>query len=133
MARITVEDCLDNVENRFQLVLVAARRARQIALGSETLVPMDNDKPTVVALREIAEGLVTNKILDEPAFHQPELGFDFTSAPLAEHDVFRFDADSDSDSDDNEDDASGTDEASDSDATAATDAHDSASEEDHDR
>jgi len=55
MARITVEDCLDNVDNRFQLVLVAARRARQLALGAEPLVPWENDKPTIVALREIAE------------------------------------------------------------------------------
>ncbi|MDH3689726.1 MAG: DNA-directed RNA polymerase subunit omega [Gammaproteobacteria bacterium] len=65
MARITVEDCLDNVDNRFQLVLVATKRARQLGLGSEALVPENNDKPTVIALREIAEGLVTNKILDE--------------------------------------------------------------------
>lgn len=65
MARITVEDCLDNVDNRFQLVLVATRRARQLALGSEPLVEIENDKPTVVALREIAEGLITRDILDE--------------------------------------------------------------------
>ncbi len=55
MARITVEDCLDNVDNRFHLVLVASRRARQLAMGIEPLVPWENDKPTVVALREIAE------------------------------------------------------------------------------
>lgn len=54
MARITVEDCLDKVENRFQLVLVASRRARQLAMGAESLLPWENDKPTVVALREIA-------------------------------------------------------------------------------
>jgi len=65
MARITVEDCLDNVDNRFQLVLVATRRARQLALGSEPLVEVENDKPTVLALREIAEGLVTRDILEE--------------------------------------------------------------------
>ena len=56
MARITVEDCLDQVDNRFELVLVAARRARDLALGKEALVPWGNDKPTVVALRELAEG-----------------------------------------------------------------------------
>jgi DNA-directed RNA polymerase subunit omega len=56
MARITVEDCLDKVDNRFHLVLVAARRARQLATGYEPLVPWENDKPTVVALRELAEG-----------------------------------------------------------------------------
>lgn len=65
MARITVEDCLDNVDNRFQLVLVATRRARQLALGSEPLVETENDKPTVLALREIADGLVTRDILNE--------------------------------------------------------------------
>jgi DNA-directed RNA polymerase subunit omega len=56
MARITVEDCLDQVDNRFELVLIAARRARDLALGKEALVPWENDKPTVVALRELAEG-----------------------------------------------------------------------------
>ena len=60
MARITVEDCLDKVDNRFDLVLLATKRARQIAEGVEPLLPVNNDKPTVVALREIAEGLVTN-------------------------------------------------------------------------
>jgi DNA-directed RNA polymerase subunit omega len=56
MARITVEDCLDKVDNRFQLVLAAAHRARQLAMGGEPLVPWEDDKPTVVALREFAEG-----------------------------------------------------------------------------
>lgn len=65
MARITVEDCLDNVENRFQLVLVAAKRARQLNAGSDAQVERENDKPTVVALREIAAGHITNAILDE--------------------------------------------------------------------
>lgn len=64
MARTTVEDCLDNVENRFQLVLIAAKRARQIAMGAEPLVAVDNDKPSVIALREIAEGLIDASILD---------------------------------------------------------------------
>ena len=63
MARVTVEDCLNNVDNRFQLVLVATKRARQISLGSDALVDEENDKPTVIALREIAEGLVTRDIL----------------------------------------------------------------------
>lgn len=65
MARVTVEDCLKNVDNRFQLVLVATKRARQLMLGTKPLVPDDNDKPTVIALREIAEGLVDSSILDE--------------------------------------------------------------------
>ncbi len=66
MARITVEDCLEHLDNRFDLVLMAAKRARQLANGVEPLVPWENDKPTVVALREIAEGLVTPEILNEP-------------------------------------------------------------------
>lgn len=66
MARITVEDCLEKVDNRFDLVLVASKRARQIATGGkEPQVPWENDKPTVVALREIAAGLVDSTILDE--------------------------------------------------------------------
>ena len=65
MARITVEDCLEHVENRFDLVLLAARRARQIAQGAEPLVPVENDKPTVLALREIAENLITESGMDE--------------------------------------------------------------------
>lgn len=65
MARVTVEDCLENVDNRFQLVLVATKRARQISLGSAPMVEEENDKPTVLALREIADGLVTRDILDE--------------------------------------------------------------------
>ena len=57
MARITVEDCLENVENRFELVMIASRRARQLQTGGkEPLVPGDNDKPTVIALREMAAG-----------------------------------------------------------------------------
>lgn len=66
MARVTVEDCLDNVENRFQLVLVASKRARQLATGGkDPMVEWENDKPTVVALREIAEGHVDRSILDD--------------------------------------------------------------------
>jgi DNA-directed RNA polymerase subunit omega len=63
MARTTVEDCLENVENRFQLVLVASKRAREISMGADALVEIDNDKPTVLALREIAEGLTDASIL----------------------------------------------------------------------
>ena len=65
MARITVEDCLEHVENRFDLVLLASRRARQIAQGADPLVPAENDKPTVLALREIAEGLISESGMDE--------------------------------------------------------------------
>ncbi|MCY4264029.1 MAG: DNA-directed RNA polymerase subunit omega [Gammaproteobacteria bacterium] len=66
MARITVEDCLDKVDNRFELVMVSSKRARQIQIeGKDAMVPVDNDKPTVIALREIAEGLVDAEILVE--------------------------------------------------------------------
>ncbi len=65
MARITVEDCLDNIENIFEMVLVAAKRARRVAHGADPMVDLENDKPTVIALREIAEGLVTPSILEE--------------------------------------------------------------------
>ncbi len=64
MARVTVEDCLENVDNRFELVMVASKRARQIATGGkDPLVEEESDKPTVIALREIAEGLVTADLL----------------------------------------------------------------------
>ena len=65
MARITVEDCLDNIPNIFEMVLVASKRARRIAHGAETVIEMENDKPTVIALREIAEGHITPTILEE--------------------------------------------------------------------
>jgi DNA-directed RNA polymerase subunit omega len=63
MARLTVEDCLPNVNNRFDLVLLASKRARQIALGSRPLVAEEHDKPAVVALREIAKGLITPTVV----------------------------------------------------------------------
>ena len=66
MARITVEDCLDNVDNRFDLVLLASRRARQLGNGVDPLVPWDIDQPTVVALRVIAEGLISEETVAEP-------------------------------------------------------------------
>ena len=64
MARVTVEDCLENVDNRFELVMVASKRARQIATGGkDPLVDEESDKPTVIALREIADGFITADIL----------------------------------------------------------------------
>lgn len=66
MARVTVEDCLQNVDNLFNLVLLAAQRARRIANGAEPTVPWENDKATVVALREIAAGNITPEMLREP-------------------------------------------------------------------
>jgi len=83
MARVTVEDCLDNVENRFQLVLVAARRARQLLAGAEPCVEQENDKPTVLALREIAGGFVTSAILEESE-QQVEVGLDVDEDVLSE-------------------------------------------------
>jgi len=74
MARVTVEDCLDNVDNRFQLVLVATKRARQLANGVTPFVDWENDKPTIVALREIAAGLIGRSILEEQV--RPEIELD---------------------------------------------------------
>jgi len=74
MARITVEDCLENIDNIFELVLVASKRARRIANGADPYVELENDKPTVVALREIAEGHVTPAILDEADLLRAESG-----------------------------------------------------------
>lgn len=65
MARITVEDCLKNIDNLFQLVLVAAKRSRRLANGAEPTVDWENDKPTVVALREIAAGNIGVELLEE--------------------------------------------------------------------
>jgi len=83
MARITVEDCLDHIDNIFEMVLVAAKRARRLAHGAEAMVDLENDKPTVIALREIAAGHVTPAILDEieqprteEFMHQPDLADD---------------------------------------------------------
>jgi len=64
MARITVEDCLNRIDNRFEMVLTATKRARQIANGAEPLVEEENDKPTVIALREIADGLIDPERVD---------------------------------------------------------------------
>ncbi len=77
MARVTVEDCLDNVDNRFGLVLLATKRARQLANGQEAKVPWENDKPTVVALREIALNLVNNGNIDIK--HKEEIEEEYTA------------------------------------------------------
>ncbi|ACO76542.1 DNA-directed RNA polymerase subunit omega [Azotobacter vinelandii CA] len=74
MARVTVEDCLENVDNRFELVMLASKRARQLATGGkEPRLPWENDKPTVVALREIAAGLVDYNVIaqDEIVAEEP--------------------------------------------------------------
>ena len=72
MARVTVEDCLEKIDNRFKLIMVASKRARQIASGTEPLVERENDKPTVVALREIAEELITEESLKETLLSSSE-------------------------------------------------------------
>lgn len=86
MARITVEDCLDHVDNRFDLVLLSTRRARQLANGVEPTLPWENDKPTVMALREIAAGCVSNetvleaqKEIDETAAVEQRLAAELAS------------------------------------------------------
>lgn len=82
MARVTVEDCLTNLDNRFELVLVAAKRARQLATGGkEPKVAWENDKPTVVALREIAEGHIDRTVLDEPDQEEAPPSLDFLANP----------------------------------------------------
>ena len=89
MARITVEDCLDHVENRFELVLVGTKRARQIAVGGKSpMVAEENDKPTVIALREIEEGFIKPSILtekDEPEYEEilEDIDTDIVSADVA--------------------------------------------------
>ena len=87
MARITVEDCLENVENRFELVMVGSKRARQLAVeGRSALLPEENDKPTVLALREIAEGLVNASILSvvEQEFTIDKAGEELVSGETSE-------------------------------------------------
>ncbi len=85
MARITVEDCLDHVANRFELVLVGSKRARQIATGGkDPMVPAENDKPTVIALREIEKGMIdVASILEQPDEIRPPA----RSNPMIDHDA----------------------------------------------
>lgn len=81
MARLTVEDCLKRLDNRYDLVILASKRARQLTLGSDPLVEHGNDKPTVIALREIAAGLITYENIEKIGKYNPddidveELGF----------------------------------------------------------
>ena len=76
MARVTAEDCLERLPNQFELTLVAAKRARQLARGAEARLPWGNHKSTVLALREIAEGHIDRTVLDEqdlPVIQQPKM------------------------------------------------------------
>ena len=101
MARVTVEDCIDKVENRFELVLLASHRARQVSQGAPITVPRDNDKNPVVALREIADetlspgdlkedlihSLQKHVEVDEPEAAAGEMADEASPAPLASADV----------------------------------------------
>ena len=79
MARITVEDCLDKVENRFELVMVASKRARALATGGQDpKVQEDSDKPTVIALRELADGHITAADMLNPPKEEEEIVLDIT-------------------------------------------------------
>ena len=80
MARITVEDCMQHVDNLFELVLIASKRARQLSNGAPTDLEWENDKPTVMALREVAEGRVDASILKEA---------DHIEEPVLEEDALR--------------------------------------------
>jgi DNA-directed RNA polymerase subunit omega len=85
MARITVEDCLEHVDNRFDLVMLASRRARALrSYNTEALVDEENDKPTVIALREIAKGVMSHELLDsqEISPEDEEINTDFSVASL---------------------------------------------------
>lgn len=89
MARVTVEDCIEKVENRFDLVLMAAHRARMISSGGQITVPRDNDKNPVVALREIGDGTISPEDLREDLIHSLQKYVEVdepenTAAPLIE-------------------------------------------------
>ena len=84
MARITVEDCLERVENRFDLVLLATKRARQLTRGVDPLLPWENDKATVLALREIADGLVNQQTVEEPVEKEVSIDEELAAALRAE-------------------------------------------------
>ncbi len=76
MARVTVEDCLARIPNQFDLTLVAAKRARQLARGADARLPWGNHKSTVLSLREIADGYIDRSVLEEidlPAVQQPKV------------------------------------------------------------
>lgn len=83
MARVTVEDCLKHVENRFKLVLLASKRAQQLLLGADPLVERENDKPTVLALREIEQGLVTEESMRASLAEAVEEQADFDADDFA--------------------------------------------------
>ncbi|MCL4116749.1 UNVERIFIED_CONTAM: hypothetical protein GTU68_035426 [Idotea baltica] len=80
MARVTIEDCLNHVDNRFELVMLATKRSRQLATGGkEPKIARDNDKPTVLALREIAEGKMSYAIMEQDKALENEALFSFST------------------------------------------------------
>jgi len=84
MARLTVEECLAHIPNRYDLVLLAAKRARQLGLGADPLVPEEGDKPTVIALREIEAGVVTLANIDsigKPVVEESLANLEFPPLP----------------------------------------------------
>jgi DNA-directed RNA polymerase subunit omega len=97
MARVTVEDCLAHVDNRFDLVLLATKRARQLANGVEPTLPWHKDKPTVMALREIAEGRISNEVVQAAQKQIDETAAALEQRLAAELAAERPDADSDRD------------------------------------
>ena len=87
MARLTVEDCLENIENRYDLVLLASKRTRQLLMGNDALIEDQSDKPTVLALREIAAGAVTYENIEElgkPRFEPDMDDIEFQTVEPAE-------------------------------------------------
>jgi len=84
MARVTIEDCLEKCTNQFELVLVATKRARKLERGADSLVPLENDKPTVVALREIADGLVNKESLEAEEAREAQEAMAAEAAAAAE-------------------------------------------------
>jgi DNA-directed RNA polymerase subunit omega len=95
MARITVEDCLEVVNNRFELVLMASKRARQIAKGAQAMTDVQNDKPTVTALREIAERRVDNELIAQVEKQEKERAereaLEWAAAEVADDDLSKGD------------------------------------------
>lgn len=84
MARVTVEDCLERLSNQFELTLVASKRARQLARGANAALPWEDDKSTVMALREIAEGYVQADVLNEADLPPIPVGQEAPQPPAEE-------------------------------------------------
>jgi len=84
MARVTIEDCIEKCTNQFELVLLATKRARKLERGADARVPLENDKPTVLALREIAEGLVDRESLEAEEAREAQEAMAAEAAAAAE-------------------------------------------------